>query len=167
MFDFKDQSHEQVIDKALMDKTQTNNSLSVVSSQRSLQTLEEIRLQRTLPTDEDLWFRQAIQCTTCLNLGHSTVECTLRTHFPIWHSKAHTIDQCKYNFLNKVSALVRQIQPQDALRIGIGRFDFGTMIGHVTISEIIITVTIIDKTIDTMTIDKKMTDYGRDSLFNS
>ena len=29
------------------------------------------------------------------------------------HSKAHTIDQCEYNLLNKAAASVRRIEPQD------------------------------------------------------
>ena len=41
------------------------------------------------------------------------IECTLRTHCPIYHSKVHMIVQCEYNLLNKVAALVRQIRPQD------------------------------------------------------
>ena len=102
MFDLKDQSLEQVIDKALiMDKTQTSNSMSMASLQRSLLTREELN------------FRQAIQCTTCLNTGHCTMECTLRTHCLICHSKAHTIDQCEYNLLNKVTDPVRPIHPHD------------------------------------------------------
>ena len=81
VLDFKDQSLEQVINKTLvMDKTQTSNSLSMASLQRSLLMLEKIR------------FRQADQCTTCLNPGHSTVKCTLRIYCPICHSKVHTID---------------------------------------------------------------------------
>ena len=44
---------------------------------------------------------------------HSTVECTLKTHCPIFHSKAHIIDQCEYNLLNKAVASVKIIEPQD------------------------------------------------------
>ena len=102
VFDFKERSLEQVIDKALlMDKMQTCNNMSMMS------------LQKSLPTTKELRFQQAIQCTTCLNPGHSTVECTLRTHCPICHSKAHTIDQCEYNLLNKATTSVRRIEPQD------------------------------------------------------
>ena len=46
-------------------------------------------LQNALPTTEETWFRQAVQCTTYLNPDHSTLKCTLRTHYPICHS--HTI----------------------------------------------------------------------------
>ena len=72
-----------------------------------------ISLQKSLPTAEELRFGQAIQCTTCLNPGHSTVECTLRTHCPICHSKAHIIAQCEYNLLNKVATSVRRVETQD------------------------------------------------------
>ena len=98
MFDLKDQSLKQVIDKTLpMDKTQTGNNMFMMALQKSLPTIEELR------------FQQAIQCMPCLNRGHSTVECTLRTHCPICHSKAHTMDQCEYNFLNKAASSVRRI----------------------------------------------------------
>ena len=66
-------------------------------------------LQRTLPTEEDLRFRQAIQCTTCLNVGHSAIECTMRTQCMLCHSRAHTMDRCEYNLLNRQAAPVRQI----------------------------------------------------------
>ena len=40
-------------------------------------------LRQALPQDEERHFRQAVQCTTCLNTGHSTMECSLRTHCTI------------------------------------------------------------------------------------
>ena len=76
VFDFKEQSLEKVIDKAhIMDKKQTSNSMSMAS------------LQRSLPTMKEVWFQQAIRCITFLNPGHSMIECTLRTHCLICHSK--------------------------------------------------------------------------------
>ena len=72
-----------------------------------------ISRQKPLPTTEELRFRQAIQCMTCLNPGQSIVECTLRTHCAICHSNAHTLDHCEYSLLNKVVASVRRIEPQD------------------------------------------------------
>ena len=63
---FKDTTIEQVIDWVqVMDSAQTSNRLSMAS------------LQRALPKEEDLRFWQGVQCTTCLNPGHSTVECTI------------------------------------------------------------------------------------------
>ena len=72
-----------------------------------------VSLQWSLPRLEELRFPQAIQWTTCLNPGDATIGCTLHTHSLICHSKAHTINQCEYNLLNKVVALIRQIQPWD------------------------------------------------------
>ena len=69
-----------------------------------------ITLTNNLPSLEELRFLEAVQCTTCLSTGHSTVECSLRTHYTICHSKAHSVDQCEYNLLNKSTATVRQIQ---------------------------------------------------------
>ena len=77
---------------------------------KSKPTINMIALTNNLPSLEELRFRQAVQCTTCVNTGHSTVECSLRTHCTICHSKAHSVDQCEYNLLNKSTATVRQIQ---------------------------------------------------------
>ena len=93
---------EQVIDKTLlMDKTQNGHNMSMMALLKSLPTIEELR------------FRQAMQCMTYLNPGYSTVKCTLKTQCPICHSKAHTIDQCDYNMLNKAATSVRRIEPED------------------------------------------------------
>ena len=100
VFDFSDQTIDKVIDKALaMDRTH-----------KSKATINMTNLTNNLPSLEELRFRQAVQCTTCLNTGHSTVECRLRTHCTIFHSKAHSVDQCEYNLLNKSTATVHQIQ---------------------------------------------------------
>ena len=40
------------------------------------------------------------------------MECSLCTHCMIYHSKAHSVDQCEYNFFNKTTAPVRQIYPK-------------------------------------------------------
>ena len=68
--------------------------------------------QRVLQTEEDTRFHQAIQCSTCVNLNHSSLECTLRCHCPIYHSRAHTLELCEYNLLNRNTGPVRQIEPQ-------------------------------------------------------
>ena len=100
VFDFTDQTIDKVIDKALaMDRTH-----------KSKPTINMTTLTNNLPSLEELQFRQAIQCMACLNTGHSTIECSLRTHCTICHSKAHSVDQCEYNLLNKSTATVRQIQ---------------------------------------------------------
>ena len=78
----------------------------------SAQSMSMSTLQEALPTAEESRFRQAIQCTTCLNPGHSALECTLRTHCPICHSRAHTLELCEYNLLNRNAASVRQMEPQ-------------------------------------------------------
>ena len=69
-------------------------------------------LQEALPTTEETQFKQAVQCTTCLNPGHSALECTLRMHCPICHSRAHTLELCEYNLLNCNTITVRPIEPQ-------------------------------------------------------
>ena len=68
--------------------------------------------QRVLQTEEDTRFHQAIQCSTCVNLNHSSLECTLRCHCPIYHSRAHTLELCEYNLLNRNRTPVRHIEPQ-------------------------------------------------------
>ena len=57
---------------------------------------EEEDTGQELPQDEERHFRQAIQCTICLNAGHSAVDCNMRIYCPICHSKAHTIEQFEY-----------------------------------------------------------------------
>ena len=90
MIDFRNQTIEQIIDKAIeMGRPPVN-----------VQSMDVSALQRTLPTMEELQFWQAVQCTTCLNTGHSAIEFTLRTHCTICHSKLHSLEQCEYNLLN-------------------------------------------------------------------
>ena len=99
VFDFRNQNIEQVIDKAIAMGRQPIN----------VRSMDMSALNRTLPTMEELQFRQAVQCTTCLNTGHSTIECSLRTHCTICHSKLHSVEQCEYNLLNKTTTPVLQI----------------------------------------------------------
>ena len=90
--DFQTSTVDQVIDGVLeMDK---HNSLMSMGA-----------LQRALPKDEDLLFHQAVQCTTCLNPDHSTVECTTRTHCMLCHSRSHTMDRCEYILLNRQATI--------------------------------------------------------------
>ena len=77
---------------------------------KSKATINMTNLSNNLPSLEELRFRQAVQCTTCLNTGHSTVECNLRTHCMICHSNAHSVDRCDYTLLNKSTTTIRQIQ---------------------------------------------------------
>ena len=100
MFDFSDETIDKVIDKAL----------AVDHRHKSKTTINMNNLTNNLPSLEDLRFCQAVQCTNCLNTRHSTVECSLRTHCTICHSKAHSVDQCEYNLLNKSTATIRLIQ---------------------------------------------------------
>ena len=37
----------------------------------------------------------------------------MRTHYPIYHSCTHTLEQCEYNLLNRVTAPVCQIKPRN------------------------------------------------------
>ena len=78
----------------------------------SAQSMSMASLQEALPTTEEMRFKQAVQFTTYLNPGHSMLECTLRMHCPICHSRAHTLELCEYNLLNRNAATVRQIEPQ-------------------------------------------------------
>ena len=102
VLDFKTSTIDQVIYRVLdMDRAQNGNHLSMRA------------LQQALSTKEDLRFRLGIQCTTCLNPGHSSLECTMRMHCALCHSKAHTIEWCQYNILNRQVALVTQIEPHE------------------------------------------------------
>ena len=70
-------------------------------------------LHHNLPTLEELQFRQVVQCTTCLNTGHST----------ICHSKAHSVEQCQYNLLNKATTFVRQIHLENSYQDNCNRLN--------------------------------------------
>ena len=113
VFDFRNQSIEQVIDKAI----------AMGRNPKNVRSMDMSALHHTLPTMEELQFRQAIQCTACLNTGHSTIECSLRTHCTICHSKAHSVEQCEYNLLNKATAPVRQIFPENGYQDNRNRFN--------------------------------------------
>ena len=82
-------------------------------------------LHRTLPTLEELQFRQAVQCTTYLNTGHLAIECSLRTYCTICHSKLHSVEQCEYNLLNKTVVPVRQIFPENGYQNHRNIFTYG------------------------------------------
>ena len=100
VLDFRTNTMDQVIDRVLeMDKTSSFMSMGM--------------LHRALPKEEELRFRQALQCTTCLNAGHSTVDCNLRTQCMICNSRAHTTDRCEYNLLNRQVAPARHIEPRN------------------------------------------------------
>ena len=102
-------------------------------------------LRQALPQDEEGHFRQAIQCTICLNAGHSAVECNIRIYCPICHSKAHTVEQCEYNMLNQHTAVVRKVElhrlprrnNRDASRNGPNiRSRVGTRTGNIELTGI-------------------------------
>ena len=99
VIDFRTSTVDQVIDR-------------VREMEKSSSWLALGALQRALPTDEDLRFRQAIQCTTCLNAGHSALECTMSSQCLLCHSRSHTMERCEYNLLNRQAPPVRQIEPR-------------------------------------------------------
>ena len=100
VLDFCTSPVDQVIHRVLeMDKNSSFMSLGM--------------LHRALLKEEDVRFRQALQCTTCLNSGHSTVDYTMRSQCMICHSRAHTTDRCEYNLLNRQAAPVRHIEPRN------------------------------------------------------
>ena len=106
VFDFRNQNIKQVIDKAIaMGRPPIN-----------VRSMDMSALNHTLPTLEELQFRQTVQCTTCLNTGHSAIECSLRTHCTICHSKLHSVEQCEYNLLNKTTTLVRKHFPENGYK---------------------------------------------------
>ena len=79
--DFTTNNIDQVIDRVLdMDQAQNCNTMMMGT------------LQRALSKEEELRFWQVVQFTTCLNPDHSTLECTIRMHNALYHSRAHTID---------------------------------------------------------------------------
>ena len=82
VFDFQNQSIDQVIDK----------EISMDRNPKKKKSMDMLALHHTLPTLEELQFQQAVQCTTCLNTGYSTIECSLHIHCTICHSKVHSVE---------------------------------------------------------------------------
>ena len=74
----------------------------------SAQSMSMTSLQCALLDEEETSFRKAVQCTTCPNPRHSSLECTLRTlpHLPL--------ELYEYNLLNWNTVPVWQIEPQPA-----------------------------------------------------
>ena len=101
MQNFKGYTTNIVIERALQMELEDEDDVMSITS-----------LRQVLPRDEEYRLRQAIQCTICLNLGHSVVDCNMWVHYPICHSRAHTMDQCGYNILNRLVAPIRRIEPQ-------------------------------------------------------
>jgi hypothetical protein len=59
---------------------------------------------------EEKAFRQAVQCTVCLQFGHSNVECVQRC--ALCQARTHTTATCEYNLLAQRNALaVQTVQP--------------------------------------------------------
>ena len=102
--DFRTNTIDQVVDRVL--EKDKNNTLMSMGA-----------LQQALPKEEDLRFCQAMQCTTCRNPGHSTLECTMRTCCMLYHSRSHSMDRCEYNFLNRQATTVRHIRPRNEQRL--------------------------------------------------
>ena len=92
LIDFSQQTIEQVIASVLeIDRTQYMSAFSMGL------------LQNTLPSQKESCFRQALQCTACSGSDHLAIECPHRPHYPICHSRLHTIEQCEYNMLNQTT----------------------------------------------------------------
>ena len=97
VIDFCTSTVDQVIDQ-VREKEKSSSSLTMGT------------LQRALPIDEDLHLRQAIQCMSCLNVGHSALECTMHPQCMFYHSRMHTMDRCEYNLLNRQAPPVWQFE---------------------------------------------------------
>ena len=63
------------------------------------------------PTAEETQFRQAIQCTRCLQFGHSNVECTQQC--ALCQSRTHGTATCEYNLLARRNG--PQVQALEAI----------------------------------------------------
>ena len=111
VLDFTKSTIDQVIEKVLdMDRLWNSNNMSMEALQKALLTKEELR------------FRQVVQCTTCLNPEHSTLECRMPTHCSLCHSRAHTMDRYEYRLLNRPVALIIRFEPKEGRSSDDNRF---------------------------------------------
>jgi hypothetical protein len=62
------------------------------------------------PKAEEKAFQQAVQCTLCLQFGHSNVECVQRC--TLCQARSHMTEMCEYNLLARRNApAVQMVQP--------------------------------------------------------
>jgi hypothetical protein len=72
--------------------------------------LSQFRAIAPSPKAEEKAFQQAIQCTLCLQFGHSNMECVQRC--ALCQARMHRTATCEYNLLARRNALVVQtVQP--------------------------------------------------------
>ena len=100
-----------------------DKAIAMDQNPKNKKTMDMSTLHHTVSTLEELQFRQGVQCTTCLNTTHSTIERNLHTHCTICHSKAHSMKQCEYNLLNKATTHVQQIYPENSYQDNLNRFN--------------------------------------------
>jgi hypothetical protein len=88
--------------------------------------LSQVRAPAPISKTEEKSFQQGIQCTICLQFGHSNVECTQRC--ALCQAWTHTTATCEYNLLARKNLLVVQaielVSQQAAFRIN-SRFNRG------------------------------------------
>jgi hypothetical protein len=122
---------------ALMDATTlpltniVNTALNLDHQQRGLR-LSQVRAITPSPKGEEKAFQQAVQCTLCLQFGHSNVECIQRC--ALCQARTHTTAMCKYNLLARRNA---PVSPSgERLRLYVGEDDWYIVTFHFSVTSL-------------------------------
>jgi hypothetical protein len=99
-----------LIDASIVPLTEIINRALNLDHQQLGLGLSQFRAITPLPTAKEKAFQQAVQCTLCLQFGHSNVECVQRC--VLCQAWMHTTATCEYNLLARRNApAVQTVQP--------------------------------------------------------
>jgi hypothetical protein len=90
------------IDASTVTLTEIVNRALNLDHQQSGHGLSQFRTIAPSPKAEEKAFQQAVQCTLCLQFGHTNVDCVQRS--ALCQARSHTTTTCEYNLLARRNA---------------------------------------------------------------
>jgi hypothetical protein len=98
------------IDASTVTLTEIVNRALNLDHQQLGHGLSQFRTIAPSPKAEEKAFQQAVQCTLCLQFGHTNVDCV--QHYALCQARSHTTATCEYNLLARRNApAVQAVQP--------------------------------------------------------
>jgi hypothetical protein len=98
------------IDASTVTLTEIVNRALNLDHQQLGHGLSQFRTIAPSPKAEEKAFQQAVQCTLCLQFGHTKVDCVQRC--ALCQARSHTTATCEYNLLARRNApTVQTVQP--------------------------------------------------------
>jgi hypothetical protein len=99
-----------LMDASTVPLTEIVNRALNLDHQQLGQGLSQFRTIAPSPKAEEKALQQAVQCTPCLQFGHSNLECVQRC--ALCQARTHTTATCEYNLLAQRNApAVQTVQP--------------------------------------------------------